>query len=227
VTEDDGLAARPGMRADARRNRERILVAARDVFVERGADAPLEEIAARAGVGIATLYRRFPERVDLMRAVVLDVMQRAMVEIDQALSEEPDAFRSLERYMHRALELRVSAVVPALLGRVSMDDAEIVPLRRRGATLIEEIIARAHRDGTLRPDVTSGDIALLMIRMSRPLPGPVVGEVANNLAHRHLDLLLDGLRPDRGPLSSLPGPSLSIRELRTKLGPTDAGESSG
>src|SRR4051794_34498377 len=81
VTETDEPASRPSMRADARRNRERILVAARDVFVETGTDAPLEEIATRAGVGIATLYRRFPERVDLMRAVVLDVLHQTMVEI--------------------------------------------------------------------------------------------------------------------------------------------------
>ena len=66
-------SGRRGLRADARRNREHVLAAAREVFVEQGADAPLDEIARRAGVGIATLYRRFPDRAALLRAVALDV----------------------------------------------------------------------------------------------------------------------------------------------------------
>src|SRR2546425_11354594 len=97
------------MRADARRNRHQLLIAARDVFAERGAGAPLEEIARRAGVGIATLYRRFPERESLMRAVVLDALDRVAQEAEHALAEEPDAFEALARYMHRALELRIAA----------------------------------------------------------------------------------------------------------------------
>src|SRR5438132_10123908 len=91
------------LRADALRNRELILGAARDVFVEQGADAPLDEIARRAGVGIATLYRRFPERQDLMRAVVVDVLTRARDEARRAQAEESNAFEALARYMHAAL----------------------------------------------------------------------------------------------------------------------------
>src|SRR4030088_479087 len=65
-----------GLRADAARNRAHVLAAARDVFVEHGADAPLDEVARRAGVGIATLYRRFPDRGFLMRTVGLDTLER-------------------------------------------------------------------------------------------------------------------------------------------------------
>src|SRR5207249_7909435 len=87
------------LRADARQNRERILAAARDVFVELGAGAPLEEISRRAGTGIATLYRRFPDRLALMRAVVLDSLARTEEEARLAAEEEPDAFHALARYM--------------------------------------------------------------------------------------------------------------------------------
>ena len=90
-------AYRESLRADARLNRERILAAARDSFVERGADVPLEEIAARAGVGIATLYRRFPDRAALQRAVALDVLTRVGQEARAAIEEEPDAFSALDR----------------------------------------------------------------------------------------------------------------------------------
>src|SRR3954452_6185705 len=98
------VSSRRGLRADAHRNRQHLLAAARDVFVEQGADAPLDEIARRAGVGIATLYRRFPERAALIRAVVVDVLQAVGDEARRALDEEPDTFQALARYMHRALD---------------------------------------------------------------------------------------------------------------------------
>jgi AcrR family transcriptional regulator len=81
------------MREDARRNRERLLVAARDAFVEHGAGAPLDDIARRAGVGIATLYRRFPDRPALQRQVALDLLDRSAREAAAALAAEPDAIR--------------------------------------------------------------------------------------------------------------------------------------
>src|ERR671937_2812476 len=86
------------LRADALRNREHVLAAARAVFVEQGADAPLDDIARRAGVGIATLYRRFPDRDALMRAVVLDVLTNVGQQARLALAEEADGFQALRRY---------------------------------------------------------------------------------------------------------------------------------
>ena len=77
------------MRADARDNRRRLLEAARDAFIERGPDASLEEIARRAGTGIATLYRRFPDRRALIREVVLDALQRTVEEASQAAGKNP------------------------------------------------------------------------------------------------------------------------------------------
>jgi len=103
------------MRADARRNRDQILAAARDVFADHGPNAPLEEIARQAGVGIGTLYRRFPDRQALQRAVALDILGRVGQEARLALAEEPDTFQALARYMHRALDLRVGVVMPALV----------------------------------------------------------------------------------------------------------------
>src|ERR1700687_1419601 len=114
-----------GLRADARRNRQQVLAAATEVFVEQGADAPLDDIARRAGVGIATLYRRFPDREALWRAVALDVTARTAHEALAAELEEADPFDGLARYMHRSLDLRISAVMPALLDRISFADEEL------------------------------------------------------------------------------------------------------
>jgi AcrR family transcriptional regulator len=186
-----------GMRADAQRNRERLLAAARDVFVDQGPDAPLDAIAAVAGVGIATLYRRFPDRRAVVRAVVLDVLGRAGEEARRALADEPDAFQALARYLHRALDLRVSAVMPTLLDHVPSDDEEIASIRTRSWGLFQQLVDRAHAAGTLRPDVTFADVGMLLVRLARPLPGPIPRDLDNRLAHRHLELLLAGLRADR------------------------------
>ncbi len=203
------------MRADAQRNRERLLAAARDVFVDQGPDAPLDAIAAAAGVGIATLYRRFPDRRAVVRAVVLDVLGRAAEEARLALAEEPDAFRALARYLHRALDLRISAVMPALLDHIPPDDEEIVSIRTRSWGLFHQLVDRAHAAGTLRPDVTFADVGQLLVRMARPLPGPLPRDLDNRLAHRHLELLLDGLRAGRAePAAPLPGPALSLADLQ-------------
>jgi AcrR family transcriptional regulator len=204
------------IRADARRNRERLLAAARDVFVEQGVDAPLEDVARRAGVGIATLYRRFPDRNALMRAVALDVLGRVTLEARAALAEEPDAFRALSRYLHRCLDLRIAAVMPVLAGQLALaEDRELERARDELAPLYEGMVAAAQRDGLLRADVAPGDIGLMVIRLARPLAGSFPRPLDDSLAHRHLDLLLDGLRAGRpGATTPLPGPTLTIDDLR-------------
>jgi AcrR family transcriptional regulator len=202
------------MRADARRNRERLLAAARDVFVNRGPDAPLDAISAAAEVGIGTLYRRFPDRRALVRAVVIDVLGLAAEEARLALTEEPDAFQALASYLHRALDLRISAVMPALLDHIPPDDEEIASIRTHSWGLFQQLVDRAHAAGTLRRDATFADIGFLLVRLARPLPGPIPRDLDNRLAHRHLELLLDGLRTDRAePATPLPEPALTLADL--------------
>ena len=201
------------LRADARDNLRRLLDAARDVFIEQGAGAPLDEIARRAGIGIATLYRRFPDRQALIRAVALDAMYRSMDEARQAAEEEDDPFRALVRYMHSAIDARTAAVIPALLEAIDFADEDIARARQDAPTTIDSLVEAAKRAGTLRADVTSGDIGMLVVRMTRPLPGPFPVELNSSLSHRHLDLLIDGLRPAaREPVLS--GPALTIEDLR-------------
>jgi AcrR family transcriptional regulator len=139
------------MRVDARRNRERLLPAARDIFVDQGPDAPLEDIAHRAGVGIATLYRRFPDREALMRAVAVHVLTEVAVEARAALSDEADPFAALSRYRRAALDLRIAAVMPVLGVRLDLGHDEEVGRARDAVTpLYEEMVAAAHESGQLR-----------------------------------------------------------------------------
>jgi AcrR family transcriptional regulator len=208
------LTERP-LRADAQQNRARIIAAARDVFVELGAGAPLEEISRRAGTGIATLYRRFPDRSALMLAVVLDGLERVGEEARLAAEEEPDAFSALTRYLHRALDLRVAAVIPALLDEVAMDHPEVRAAQEVGLATLHELIERAKRDGTLREDVQFGDIGTLVVRMSRPLPGSFSREMNDQLGHRHLDLVINGLRATPGSGGAISGPAMTLEDLRS------------
>lgn len=206
---------RAGLRVDARRNRERVLRAAGDVFLEQGADAPLDEIARRAGVGIATLYRRFPDREALLRAVALDLLARAEEEARLAPAAEPDPMRALSRYLHRALDLRISAVMPALLGHISFEDEQLKRARAQTVEPLLRLIEAAQASGQLRSDVAFADIGLLLVRLSRPLPGPFPRQLDLSLAHRHLELLLAGLSAaSEVGTPRLSGPAMSLADLQ-------------
>ncbi len=200
-------------RADALRNREQILRATVDLIVEQGPNAPLDLIARRAKVGIATLYRHFPDRMVLLRQVALDILRQSVDEADAALAEEPDAFTALARYMHDAIDLRIGAVMPVLADRIPMDD-ELMAARAASRESLEALVAVAHEEESLRPDVAAGDISLLIIRLTPSLPGAIAPEDNHRLSHRHLELLLDGLLRFLA-VDSLPGPAIRFDELAT------------
>jgi AcrR family transcriptional regulator len=203
-----------GLRADARRNRDQILSAARDVFVEQGVEAPLEEIARRSGVAITTLRRRFRDRHALERAVALDVWDRLISETERAAGEGLDAFGVLARYLRRGLELRVGSLFPAIVADLDGDD-DIARAREQAAGVLRTTVARAREEGGLRPDVDAGDIGLILVRLGRPL-ALLPAAIDEAIARRQLDLLIDGLRAAPAePAAALPGPKLSFRELRS------------
>ncbi|WP_432040567.1 TetR/AcrR family transcriptional regulator [Streptomyces cucumeris] len=213
--------AAPRMRADARRNREQILRAAREVFVDEGPDAPLDEIARRAGVGVATLYRRFPQRSDLFRGVATEVLTVLTEAAGEALADGGHPVEALRRFMHRALELKIGSVMPSLLGRISLGEV-LDEVRGDAVDLIDDILLRAQAAGQLRPDVVFGDITMMIMRLSRPLPGGGHFPDDEALAHRHLDVYVDGLRPSGSPrpTTMLSGPAVdapAFRRLRERV----------
>jgi AcrR family transcriptional regulator len=197
------------LRADARRNQQQVLDAARGLFIERGIDCPLDEVAARAGVGIGTLYRRFGDRDALVKAVLIDALEQSRVSAEGALADDAgDGLDGVARYLREMLDVRVSAVIPLALDR--LHGRELEEARDASAAAVERLVEAAHADGSLAGDVTFGDLGTLLVRLSRPLPGPVPAEVDNRLAHRHLDLVLAGLRSGPNPLGE---PGLSRDDL--------------
>ncbi|KPI03933.1 transcriptional regulator, TetR family [Actinobacteria bacterium OV450] len=203
----------PRARADAVRNRERILVAARELFVEQGSAAPFDEVARRAGVGNATLYRHFPDRAALVHHVVLFVMDRVRAQAEDSLAEEPDAFAALCRFTHAAADERIGALCPMLSGDFDQEHPELLAAREALAEAVEVLVTAGQETGLIRTDIGVGDLMVALSQLSRPLPGIACLDV-DGFVHRHLQLFLDGLRaPAR---SELPGSAATLEDLRQK-----------
>ncbi|MGA5197750.1 TetR/AcrR family transcriptional regulator [Streptomyces exfoliatus] len=214
TTSADTAPARrvPRPRADALRNRERIVTAAREMFVEFGPQVPYDEVARRAGVGNATLYRNFPERPDLVREVVLSIMARVTEVAERAAEEEDDTFAALRRFTHAAVEERIGALCPMLDDAFDKDHPDLIAERDRLEEVVKALVGRAQRAGRLRLDVGVGDLMVAVSQLTRPLPGTVSGAHFDRFVHRHLQLFLDGLEaPAR---SELPGTAVTLEDLR-------------
>ncbi|QHC29950.1 TetR/AcrR family transcriptional regulator [Streptomyces sp. HF10] len=198
-------------RADALRNRERIVTAAREMFTEHGPDVPLDEIARRAGVGNATLYRNFPDRDALVREVVCSVMDRTAEAAEGALAKTGDAFAALEHFVHACADERISALCPMVSTTFDRHHPDLEAARERVESLVAEVMGRAVTAGQLRSDVGVGDLMIAVAQLSRPPAGTGCPQ-GDRFVHRHLQLLLDGLRaPAR---SVLPGTAVTVGELR-------------
>jgi AcrR family transcriptional regulator len=211
----------PGsLRADARRNHHQVLDAARSVVLEHGPGVALDEIANAAGVGIGTLYRRFGDREGLFKAVVVRALQEARAAAEEALAEHDTGFDALAAYLRAALELRTAAVIPLVMDRLDLNDPELVPERESGAAVLEEIIARAHGDGTLPQAIDFADIGTMLVRLSRPLPGPLSRDADAELARRQLALFLAGLQ--HASDDTVDGAGMSRSELREPEDPETA-----
>ncbi|MFI6350644.1 TetR/AcrR family transcriptional regulator [Streptomyces sp. NPDC050560] len=213
VTTAQRRASRP--RADALRNRERIIDAASEMFIEYGPDVPMDEIARRAGIGNATLYRHFPDRTELMWEVVLYVADHVASLAEEANeaaeAEGGDAFDALRTFVHAAVEARIGALCPILTPGFDKDRAELAAQRHRFTDALERLMRRARDSGRLRPDVGVGDLMVALTQLARPLPGTnCVG--IGRFVHRHLQLFLDGLMtPGR---SELPGTAATLEDLK-------------
>jgi AcrR family transcriptional regulator len=202
---------RKAPRADALRNRERIVAAAREMFTEFGPDVPLDDVARRAGVGNATVYRNFPDREALVREVVCSVMDRTSEAAEQALAETGDAFGALERFVHASADERISALCPMVQSAFDQYHPDLVASRERIEQLVEQLMDRARTAGQLRADVSVGDVMIAVAQLSRP-PAGTGCLTLDGFVHRTLQLFLDGLRaPAR---SFLPGTALTMEDLR-------------
>ena len=187
------MTTRPAgaMRADAQRNRRLLLDVTIDLILQAGGEPSRDAIAERAGVGIGTLYRHFPDRQALLDAVARHALEKSIGAGEAILQSVSDGVDSLRQYMHAALDngIGVVNIIHPLLEKRDWPD-----LRARAAALLEALVARAVGDGKLlRSDVSARDIVFATIRFSRPLSVGLPAGEERAIAHRHLDCYIDGL----------------------------------
>jgi AcrR family transcriptional regulator len=157
------VAERP-LRADARRNRERVLAAAAEAFAERGYDVPLDEIANAAGVGPGTVYRHFPTKEALFKAIVADRLDQ-LVDHASALTDERDPGDALFAFLTTMVTEGAAdhGLVDALAG-VGFDLADATPdAEERFMTTLGDMLTRAQEAGAVRPDVDLHDLKSLLV----------------------------------------------------------------
>jgi AcrR family transcriptional regulator len=186
-----GECGRP-LRADARRNRERILEAAREVFAESGVDAQMDDVARRACVGVGTVYRHFPTKEALMVELVRQKFRLFAAGAREALERDGAPFAVFADMLRRNADVcaRDAAMQHALTGVGEHIWTEAHAEQEELNRLSGELIARAQRAGTMRPDVRATDIAMLMCGVSATMAHNAPGFDW----HRHLELVIEMLQ---------------------------------
>jgi AcrR family transcriptional regulator len=206
-------AARP-LRADAARNRALILETAAEVFAEHGLDAGYDEIARRAGIGVGTVYRRFPERSELVQAL-FETRIDEIVALAEESQRNEDAWAGLTWFLEKALERQVvDRGLKEVMASTLQDGDHMSVGRERLGPIIEDLVARAQAAGSMRADVEATDLGVqLMLMSSLSTPDQP------DLWRRYLALILDGLRarPDLSPLPLLAPADEAMHALMCNL----------
>ena len=189
-----GVVSQGGLRSDAARNRLRLIAAARVVLAERGLHAPLDEIARRAEVGNATLYRHFPSRCDLVAAVFADTLRQVVATAEIGLAD-PDPWHGFAQHMEFLCRVQAGnrALADLLIARVE-GSPELEALRCRAHDRLNRIIRRAQSAGQLRSEFRHRDVVLVLMANAGLIER--TGLHAPNSWRRHLSFVLEGLRAD-------------------------------
>lgn len=218
----------PKLRADARHNRGRIIDAARRAFATRGLDVPMAAIARRAGVGVATLYRRFPTRESLITEVFVDQLSGCVSLVDRALAD-PDPWRGFRTAIEQVCAMQVTdrgfttAFLTAFPAAVDFERERLCAEQK-----FTEVIRRAQASGQLRPDFQLSDLALILLANEGITALPT--ETALAASRRLVAYLLQAVRVEHVAHNMpLPPPAqLGLQHLRQpETTRTNAGGSTG
>lgn len=197
---------RPKLRADAADNRARILTVARELFAERGIDVPMTAVARRAGVGAATLFRRFPDR----RSLIAEVFATQLTHCESVLAgaaADPDPWRGFCTFITDLGRMQIEdrGFTEAFLSAFA-EDAGIDEKRMHAEAAFAELVERAQKAGGLRPDFSPSDLMLIFLANGGVSEAPP--EHAQELSRRLIAYLLQSFEADsQRPQRSLPRPS--------------------
>jgi AcrR family transcriptional regulator len=196
-----------GRRAQAARNDRRILEAARKVFVA-DPGAPIAEVAARAGVGISALYRRYGSKEELLRRLCAEGQRQYIAEAEAALAEEGDPWAAFTTFMRRIVDADTHSLVLRLAGTFAPTN-EMYRNGQRAEELNEQLFERTRAAGAIRPDIEAVDISLLFEQLAAVRVADE--ERTRQLRRRYLALALDALHARSG--TPLPGPPPRWEEI--------------
>ena len=205
------------LRRDAERNRQRILVVARNAFAEDGLSVPLDEIARRAGVGVGTVYRRFPDKEQLIDAVFEDRINELVALADECLHVE-DSWTGLVRFLERATEAHArdrGFKEVALSGAHGLE--RVARARQLMFPLVTRLVERAQADGVLRPDLAATDVPLLHLMLGAL--SERTRDVDPQIWRRYLAIVTDGLRTRRDDPTALPRDALTPEKTQSAMRP--------
>lgn len=188
------VTGRP-LRRDAQRNREAILAAAKQLFAERGVDTTLDDIAAHAGVGVGTVYRRYPNK----NALLDELFEERIAELGrlaEAALEQRDAWTALTGFLERAEELfAADRALEHLVVHPDRARARTARAREQLQPAIESLIARAKRDGRLRADFEASDMRMIHTMLAAVITQ--AGDTSPDLWRRYFVMIVDGLASRR------------------------------
>lgn len=209
-----------GRQAEAARNDQLVLEAAREVFAQGGFDAPITAVAERAGVGVATLYRRYGSKEELLRHLCLTSMRQNLDAVRRALAN-PEAGAALTEYVRECVGFSAGAFA-GVAGKLEPTES-MWTLAGEVHAGLATLTERAHAVGALRADASAGDVVWLIELYGRAFAGPLTAE-RQAVRERQLALSLTGLRATGD--QPLPGtsPQLSDYQYRWRSG---AGDGSG
>jgi AcrR family transcriptional regulator len=193
------------LRADAERNRERILDAARELFAQRGLGVTLNDIAHHAGVGVGTVYRRFPDKAQLIDSMFEQRLED-LVALMTTAAADPDPWHGLVTFLTSALQLQAADRGLKELITGMPDGLERVRrIRSRLAPPADELVSRAHAAGQLRQDIASQDLPIVQLMLTTVIDA--ARDVEPELWRRYLGIALRGVSAQPDAVAPLePGP---------------------
>src|ERR1044072_3349271 len=181
------------LRADAERNRQRLLTAAKELFATRGLHVTLDDIARHAGVGTGTAYRRFPNKDALLEALMADRIHEIGAIARECL-EDPDPWHAIETFFERAMALQAAdRGLKDILWSSGHGKERVVHARRAIAPPVSKMVARAVEAGAVRADMGTSDVPLINFMLGAI--AHLSRDVEPDLYRRYLAIVLDGLRP--------------------------------
>ena len=199
-----------GRKAQAERNDERILAAARAVFVA-DPGAPIAAVAEHAGVGISALYRRYAGKEELLRKLCADGIAAYSAAAEEALADRGDPWEAFVRFVRRVVDADTHSLTLNLAGTFTPTE-ELYADSARLQELNHELFERTRAAGAIRPDLEVDDLAFLFEQIAAVRLGSA--ERTREFRHRYLALLLDALRAQ--PAEPLPGPPPAWEELAAR-----------